>query len=95
MAKYVQCECCGQYIVDDIEHNAYYDVRPCPSDLGEGLCEDCIDFANDMVFNAGIELVLQNLNELNREKFLALPFARQQWIIMKLVDRNVLGFEID
>lgn len=82
--QYVICDMCGRSIKDDEDHNAYHKMNPHPSDMRGGLCVECVDYANHMAFDQAIEIVQDDLNEINKAKFMSLPFGKQCWIILKL-----------
>jgi hypothetical protein len=90
----LECECCGRMIQDTAEANAYHNMRPHPSDGNGGLCAECVDYANHMVFDSQIHIVADDLNEINRAKFMAMPFSKQCWIILKLHEKGVLSWTI-
>lgn len=90
----VICECCGRAIPDDEEHNAYHGVIPKPCDHNNGMCIECVDYANHMVFDHPIEVVMEGLSELNKVKFAATPFSKQCWIVYRLVEKGVLSYNI-
>jgi len=97
MHKQIQdviCECCGRSIQDDEEHNAYHNVSPHPTDTGSGLCAECVDYTNHIVFDQQVEIVAEGLNEVNKAKFMALPFGKQCWIIIKLHEKGTLTWNI-
>jgi hypothetical protein len=65
-----------------------------PSDGNGGMCVECVDWANHLVFDEPIEVVRNGLSELNQQKFGALPFSKQCWIVYRLVEKGVLSYKI-
>ena len=92
--QHVICECCGRSIKDDEDHNAYHNISPHPSDIDGGLCVECVDYANHMAFDRNIEIVAEGLNEINKARFMSLPFGKQCWIIIKLDEMDALKWTI-
>jgi hypothetical protein len=92
--KYVTCDTCGRTIPDTAEDNAHYNVQPVPCGEGIGMCKDCVDWASHTVFDRHIELVAENLNPLNRQKFLSMPFSKQCWVVLKLTEKGILTWSI-
>lgn len=92
--KTVECECCGRTILNDSDHNAWYGLKDKPSDGNGGMCVECVDWANHLVFDHPIEVVMDGLSELNQQKFSALPFSKKCWIVYRLVEKGALSWKI-
>lgn len=90
----VECECCGRLIEDDAEHNAYHGMKVHPTDGHGGMCVECVDYANHIVFDRPIETVMDSLSEINKVKFAAMPFSKKCWIVYRLVEKGVLNYKI-
>lgn len=90
----VECECCGRMIEDKAETNAYHNMQSHPSDGNGGLCEECVDYTNHMVFDSQIQIVADDLNEVNKAKFMAMPFSKQCWIILQLDEQGFFSWKI-
>ena len=87
MARWI-CSCCGQWFKDnDNEKQLAFD-----KDRGYGLCPGCEKWEREMFYTPLIKQVAENLNPENRKKFEAMERERQEYIVAKMIDEDIISF---
>lgn len=85
----ISCGCCG---------NVFSGKQDSNYDTGFGLCEICSkeqEQEAEKELDKSIQLVAENLNETNREKFLKMRREVQAYIVSRLFKEKVLTWVIE
>ena len=91
MSKHLSCGCCGEGF---ITWSGYKDQD---QDRGYGICGSCqddIEVRNEQEFDKAIAVLRDGLNDVNREKFIALDRERQKLLVWQALDDGMLTWNI-